>query len=157
MQRPLSLNQPVSVIVDGRESNVLPPRLERIEPAQAAYPGKSVKLVGRSLSGQNVIVMFNNTAITSGPHAYGSEITVTEKTIRPYADNREYVSSELAYLDFRLHCEVLRLRKSLPEKFNNEFKGIYISEQEIDTILSKNQKGQQCKCQSKIDPPGLHF
>jgi hypothetical protein len=76
VQRSLSLNQPVSVIVDGRESNVLPPRLERIEPAQA-YPGESMKLVGRSLSGQNVTVMFDNTVVASGPHAYGSEITVT--------------------------------------------------------------------------------
>ena len=76
VQRTLPSNQPISVIVEGRESNTLPSILERIEPAQS-HTGASVKLTGRSLSGHNVIVNFGSINVPLGPHPYGSEINVT--------------------------------------------------------------------------------
>lgn len=75
VERLLPPNQPVAVIVDGRESNTLPPKLERIEPSQG-YAGDSVTLFGRSLCSQNVIVSFDGTNVTIGAHAYSSQLTV---------------------------------------------------------------------------------
>lgn len=75
VQRILPLDQFVSVIVDGRESNTIPPYLERIEPSQA-FAGDSITLIGSGLSGQKVIVSFNATDTTIGPHAYSSQLAV---------------------------------------------------------------------------------
>jgi hypothetical protein len=75
VQRLLPPNQPVSVLVDGRESNTIPPSLERIDPPQT-FAGDTVTLFGQSLSGQNVIVSFGGTNATIGPQAYSSQLTV---------------------------------------------------------------------------------
>jgi hypothetical protein len=75
VSRTLPPNQPVSVIVDGRESNVLPPYLELIEPSQT-FAGDLVTLTGKGLSGQAVVVSFGATTVNVGPHAYSSRLTV---------------------------------------------------------------------------------
>jgi hypothetical protein len=74
--RALPADQQVSVIVDGRESPSWPPRLDRIEPAQAA-PGSEVSLFGGGLTGEDVIVRFGATDARIGGHAYASRIVVT--------------------------------------------------------------------------------
>ena len=60
--RILQAGLPVSVVVDGRESNVLPPRLDGIDPAQA-FGGDEITLTGSGLSGQTVVVDFSGTGV----------------------------------------------------------------------------------------------
>jgi Pvc16 N-terminal domain/IPT/TIG domain len=48
---------PVSVVVDGRESNVLPRTITRLEPS-SVLAGDRIAIVGRSLSGRAVVVHF---------------------------------------------------------------------------------------------------
>ena len=73
--RVLAAGQPASVVVDGRESNVVPPQLESIEPPEA-YRGAAVTLKGKSLSGKSVVVKFGAARVTVGPQAYASQLTV---------------------------------------------------------------------------------
>jgi len=74
--RVLPTDQTVSVIVDGFESNILPPSLERLEPMES-FPGQPITLIGRGLSGGNVVVHFGAASINVGPHPYSSRIVVT--------------------------------------------------------------------------------
>jgi hypothetical protein len=74
--RLLEAGLPVSVIVDGVESNTLPPSLTGVEPAEAA-PGQTVALKGRSLSGASVAVKFGAEVVQAGPHGYSSRLSVT--------------------------------------------------------------------------------
>ena len=60
--------------------------------------------------------------------------------LRPFANNREYLWTELAWLDMLIHREVLKWRETLPDKFHHELKGIYISDQEIDNLVGIRQK-----------------
>jgi hypothetical protein len=46
VQRILPTAQPTSVLIDGRESNVMPPQLDDIEPRQA-FAGDEITLIGR--------------------------------------------------------------------------------------------------------------
>jgi len=73
--RVLSTNLPVSVLVDNRESNTLPPALESIDPPEA-FIGDSVTLAGQGLSGQSVVVHFGATNVAVGAHGYGSQLSV---------------------------------------------------------------------------------
>jgi hypothetical protein len=73
--RLLAPGQPVSLIVDGRESNIVPPALESVEPSEAA-PGEELTLGGRSLSGGNVVVKFGSVVVHLGPQGYASRLTV---------------------------------------------------------------------------------
>jgi len=66
-----------------------------------------------------------------------------QNMIRPYANSREYLSAELAWLDLLIHCEVLRWRETVPDKFHNELKGFYISDQEIDSLIVNNREELQ--------------
>jgi hypothetical protein len=75
VDRLLSLGQPVYVLVDGRQSNTIPPKLDSIDPLQA-FSGDTVALTGNSLSGQNVIVSFGAMSVNLGPNAYSSRLTV---------------------------------------------------------------------------------
>jgi hypothetical protein len=70
-QRILPTNLPVSVLVDGRESNVFPPRLDDIDPSQA-FAGDEITLTGSGLSGQSVSIDFGGTSVNLGPQAYAS-------------------------------------------------------------------------------------
>jgi hypothetical protein len=74
--RVLPTDQTVSVIVDGFESNILPPSLERLEPTES-FPGQQITLTGRGLSGGNVVVHFGAASVNVGPHPYSSRIVVT--------------------------------------------------------------------------------
>jgi hypothetical protein len=71
--RILPTGLPVSVLVDGRETNPLPPRLERIEPP-TAYAGDEITLVGAGLSGQAVTVDFGGTSVAVGPQSYATQL-----------------------------------------------------------------------------------
>jgi len=73
--RQLPTDEPVSVIIDGRESNQLPPRLERIEPART-FGGDTVGLTGRGLSGQNVVVSIGAQSVSLGAQAFASRLLV---------------------------------------------------------------------------------
>ncbi|MGB8508480.1 MAG: Pvc16 family protein [Pyrinomonadaceae bacterium] len=73
--RVLPTNLPVSVLVDNRESNALPPVLESLDPPQA-FAGDNITLNGSGLSGQNVVVSFGATNVAVGAHAYATQLSV---------------------------------------------------------------------------------
>ena len=73
--RVLSTTDPISVLVDGRESNLLPPRLDRIEPSEA-FPGDQIKIIGAGLSGEIVSVSFGATNVNLGAHPFSSQILI---------------------------------------------------------------------------------
>ena len=73
--RLLEPGRAVSVVVDGVESNVLPPSLDSVTPAEAA-PGEWVTLEGRGLSGASVNVKFGAEVVPAGPHGYSSRLRV---------------------------------------------------------------------------------
>ncbi len=57
-----------------------------------------------------------------------------------YQNNLEYIKEELSKLDLIIQLAVLRLRETFPDKVQDEYKGMFLSDQEIDSIL-KNSKG----------------
>ena len=73
--RILAAGLPVSVVVDGRESNVLPPHLSGIDPSQA-FAGDEVTLTGSGLSGQTVSVNFGGAIVNLTPQAAASFLKV---------------------------------------------------------------------------------
>lgn len=74
--RTLPATTPVTVTVDGRVSNTIPPTLDAIAPA-SAHAGDSVVLTGDGLSGRNVTVSFNAVVVTVGAQPIGSRMTVS--------------------------------------------------------------------------------
>lgn len=75
VNRILATDLPVYAIVDGRQSNTLPSTLDAIEPDQA-FAGDSVTLVGRGLSGRNVVVSFGATALPAMAQPFATQFTV---------------------------------------------------------------------------------
>ncbi len=75
VSRILPTDLPATVIIDGRESNTIPPLLDKVEPP-AAFAGDDVTLSGHSLSGQNVVVSFGASDVNVGAHAAASRLTV---------------------------------------------------------------------------------
>jgi hypothetical protein len=75
VDRVLPADQSVQVLVDGRQSNTLPPSLESIDPA-LAFSGDRVTLSGNSLSGQTVSVSFGAATVSIGGNALSSRLTV---------------------------------------------------------------------------------
>lgn len=73
INRVLSTNLPVSVTIDGRQSNVLPPRLDAIEPAQGAA-GDALVLTGAGLSGRTVSVNFGANSVAIGSQPFASRL-----------------------------------------------------------------------------------
>lgn len=73
--RTLAATAPVSALIDGRESNVLPSQLSQIIPA-AAFAGDNVTLSGSGLSGRNVSVTFGATNVALGPQPFASRFSV---------------------------------------------------------------------------------
>jgi Pvc16 N-terminal domain len=73
--RVLPTDLPLTVFVDNRESNLLPPLLESVEP-RAARGGDVVRLEGRGLSGKMVAVSFGATDVQIGAHAFATQIDV---------------------------------------------------------------------------------
>ena len=56
-----------------------------------------------------------------------------------YKNNLEYLNDELSKLDLIINLGILRLRESLPNETQNEFKGLFLSDKEIDSILEKKE------------------
>lgn len=75
-KRILPANLPVSVIVDGRESNVLPPRFESIDPS-SAFAGDEITLTGSGLSGAVVSIDFGGTNVNLGAQPNASRFKVS--------------------------------------------------------------------------------
>ncbi len=73
--RILPAGHSVSVLVDDRESNPLPPLLESVKPG-AALRGAFVRLNGRGLSGQAVVVKFGAEEVAVGAHAFATQLEV---------------------------------------------------------------------------------
>ena len=73
--RILPTTDPISVLVDGRESNLLPPRIQEIDPSEA-FPGDQIRIVGAGLSGEAVIVSFGATDVNLNAHPFSSQIEV---------------------------------------------------------------------------------
>jgi hypothetical protein len=73
--RILQSGLPVSVLVDNRESNRLPPLLQSVEPS-AAPRGSVVRLNGLGLSGKAVVVKFGATSVAAGPQAFATRLEV---------------------------------------------------------------------------------
>jgi hypothetical protein len=74
-KRILPTDLPVSVIVDGRESNVLPPRLDSIDPS-SVFAGDEVTLTGSGLSGSSVSIDFGGTQVNLGAQANANRFRV---------------------------------------------------------------------------------
>jgi hypothetical protein len=74
--RVLPANQTLSMLVDGRESNVLPPQLDHVDPPEA-LSGDEIKIFGSGLSGQAVSVSFGATSVNLGAQPYASQVSVT--------------------------------------------------------------------------------
>ena len=68
--RSLATTGPASVMVDGRQSNTLPPVLAGIDPAQGAI-GDAVTLSGAGFAGRVVSVSFGATAVALGAQPFG--------------------------------------------------------------------------------------
>lgn len=62
--------------------------------------------------------------------------TTTDKTI--YHDNHEHLEDELTRLDLLIQLGVLKQRSALPGTESDRFKGILLSDREIDLILREN-------------------
>jgi hypothetical protein len=75
VNRVLTTTTPVSVVIDGRESNALPCQLLQINPA-AAFAGDTVTLMGNGLSGRNVVVTFGATAVVVGAQPFATQFAV---------------------------------------------------------------------------------
>jgi len=75
VNRILTTGRPTSVLIDGRESNVMPPRLDEIDPP-LAFAGDEITLIGTGLSGQTVSVSFDGTLVNLGPQAGASSLKV---------------------------------------------------------------------------------
>jgi hypothetical protein len=73
--RVLMAGLPLSLVVDNRESNRVPPLLESVEPREAAL-GDVVRLRGQGLSGAAVVVRFGATDVQLGPHAFPTQLDV---------------------------------------------------------------------------------
>lgn len=55
----------------------------------------------------------------------------------PYENSWEHLSAELAHLDLLIHAEVLKWRRAFAKDQQEIFKGIFISEGEIDRLLGE--------------------
>jgi SpoVK/Ycf46/Vps4 family AAA+-type ATPase len=60
-----------------------------------------------------------------------------------YQNNWQHLADELSRLDLLLQLEVLKARKSLPEKPQDAFKGVFLSDQEIDDILMEKRSNPE--------------
>jgi hypothetical protein len=75
VDRSLPAGQPVFVLIDGRQSNTLPPSLESVEPAEA-FVGDRVTFSGDSLRGQALIARFGAVNVSAGANALSARLIV---------------------------------------------------------------------------------
>jgi hypothetical protein len=73
VQRVLPITAPVTVIVDGTESNPIPSRVDSILPP-AVFAGDAVVLNGAGLSGRHVIVSFSAANVDLGAQPFATRI-----------------------------------------------------------------------------------
>jgi hypothetical protein len=71
--RALATNLPVSAVIDGRQSNVVPPRLDSIEPSRGR-PGDEIALIGLGLSGRSVSVNFGTSTVNIGSQPFATRL-----------------------------------------------------------------------------------
>lgn len=76
LDRPLASDSPVSVLVDGHQSETFPPGLDRIDPSTAPA-GEWVTLLGHGLSGTSVVVHFGTTSQDLGAQPFARAVRVT--------------------------------------------------------------------------------
>ena len=55
-----------------------------------------------------------------------------------YANNWEHLSDELRYVDLRIHLHVLKQRNKQLSKNSEQFKGLALSEEEINGLLNND-------------------
>jgi len=73
--RVLSTTDTVSVLVDNRESNPLPPRIQEIDPAEA-FPGDQIRIAGAGLSGEAVSISFGAVNVNLNAQPFSSQFNV---------------------------------------------------------------------------------
>jgi SpoVK/Ycf46/Vps4 family AAA+-type ATPase len=71
--------------------------------------------------------------------------------ITPYENNWEHLSAELGYLDFLIRHEVLRWRQAFARDQQEIFKGVYISEGEIDHLLGETPAKQPAADHGRVE------
>jgi hypothetical protein len=71
--RVLAADLPVSAVIDARQSNVVPPRLDSIEPALGGR-GEEIALIGAGLSGRNVSVSFGPSTVQIGAQPFATRV-----------------------------------------------------------------------------------
>ena len=73
--RLLSTTETVSVLVDNRESNPLPPRIQEIDPEEA-FPGDQIRIAGAGLSGEAVSISFGAVNVNLNAQPFSSQFNV---------------------------------------------------------------------------------
>lgn len=73
--RVLSTTETVSVLIDNRESNPLPPRIQEIDPAEA-FPGDQIRIAGAGLSGEAVSITFGAVNVNLNAQPFSSQFNV---------------------------------------------------------------------------------
>lgn len=62
----------------------------------------------------------------------------TKMSVEPYANSQQHIFSELGRLDLLIQAQIQQVRESHPA--DNEYQGLYISEQEVDALLSQSAR-----------------
>jgi len=73
--RILPTTDPVSVLIDNRESNLLPPQIQEIDPSEA-FPGDQIRISGAGLSGEAVSVSFGAVNVNLNAQPFSSQISI---------------------------------------------------------------------------------
>ncbi len=60
------------------------------------------------------------------------------KDVTPYKDGLEHLLEELKWVEALVHLEIQRFRKSGSDDNSNEFKGLLITEEEVNSLLKKD-------------------
>src|SRR5262249_20932713 len=65
---------------------------------------------------------------------------MTVASFKPYEDAREHLLDEMRLLDLLVEREALRFRRSMPKEQTDLFKGMFISDGEIDRLLNEGRQ-----------------
>lgn len=57
---------------------------------------------------------------------------------RPFASNAEHLLAEIGWLELLIHREILRARACREREQGDPFKGLYVSENEVESLLSES-------------------
>lgn len=72
-----------------------------------------------------------------------------------YANNWEHLSDELRYLDLRIHLQVLKQRNRQSSTNSEQFKGLALSEEEINGLLNNDGTPFMDKDSLSLDDPEI--